>query len=177
MKNNIQYSFLNNKATLVETATIGNPHFFATYRLSDGTITNVKMVDTAGQEKYKALTSNYYKDADCCLLVYDIANKKSFLEIKNYYCSKIEENCKKNIKVVLLGNKNDLDQNREVTSQEGADLSAEKGYTFMETSCLNNENVADAFETLIEDTSRVYINNNRGQQLDSKKEKKKEGCC
>ena len=114
-------------------------------------------MDTAGQEVYKALVESYYKKADCCLLVYDITNKNSFLEIKNYYSKNIKEKCKPNIKVILLGNKTDL-ENREVSSKEGVDLSLEHNYTFMETSCLKNHNVADAFETLIEETNREAVN-------------------
>ena len=95
----------------------------------------------------------YYKKANCCLLVYDITDKNSFEECKNYYNEGIKEKCKKGIKVIVLGNKTDLEENREVFPEEGAGFALENDYIFMETSCLKNDNVADAFETLIEMTN------------------------
>ena len=114
---------------------------------------NVKIFDTAGQEKYKALVKSYYNKADCVLLVYDISDKSSFLEVKDYYIQNIKNNCNPNIKVVLLGNKTDLEDKRQVPSEEGIDLALKNDYVFMETSCFKNTNVADAFTTLIENTN------------------------
>ena len=87
---------------------------------------------------------------DCCLLVYDISRRESFDECKNYYKNKIKGKCKKNTEVLLLGNKTDFEYEREVKYEEGADFATENDYIFMESSCFKNENVADAFETLIE---------------------------
>ena len=133
--------------------TIGIPSYFSTYKLSDGSLVNVHLYDTAGQEKFKSLSEQYYKKADCCLLVYDITNRKSFVECKDYYNKNLMEKCKKNVKVILLGNKSDLEQKRDVPSEEGAGFATENDYIFMETSCLKNTNVSDAFSTLIELTN------------------------
>lgn len=135
---------------MVQIPTIGIPHSFETYQLSDGSLVNVKILDTAGQEKFKSISERYYKEADGCLLVYDISKRSTFDEIKEYYKEKIKEKCKEDIKIILLGNKTDLEEKREVPSEEGAIFAAENGYMFMETSCLQNKYVADCFETLIE---------------------------
>ena len=124
-------------------------------------------MDTGGQEKYNALNKIYYKRADCCVLVYDITNKKSFDECKNYYKKEIKENCKKNIKVILVGNKTDLENQRKISNKEGADFAKENGYYFKETSCENNTNVADTFETIIIMTNNDMINSGK-QNLDEK---------
>ena len=110
-------------------------------------------MDTVGQEKYNALNENFYKQANCCLLVYDITNKESFNKIKNYYVNKIKENCKSIVKVVLLGNKTDLNDKREVSNKDGHDLALQNEYIFMESSCKNNYNVSDAFTALVEMTN------------------------
>ena len=68
--------------------------------------------DTAGQERFNAINESYYQKADAILLVYDISDRKSFEQIKNYYCPKIEELCKKNIPIILLGNKTDKENER-----------------------------------------------------------------
>ena len=177
------FRFINKKSSTESLSTIGMESFFVSYKLSDGSLVKVKIFDTAGQEIYRSLSQNYYKKADCCLLVYDITSEKSFLEIKDYYIQNIKEKCKKNIKVVLLGNKTDLEENRQVSSQEGADLSLENDYTFMETSCLKNTNVADAFETLIENTNidlqKQNLKNSNIQIVleENKNEKQKSYCC
>jgi small GTP-binding protein len=120
------------------------------FQLSDGSVVNCLIYDTAGQERYNSINESYYQKADAVLLVYDISNRKSFEQIKNYYCPKIEENCKKNIPIILLGNKADKENQRVVSIEEGAALAVEHKFKFKETSCLKNENVADAFEALIE---------------------------
>ena len=138
---------------------MGFPHYFSSYKLSDGSVVNVNILDTAGTEKFRSLSAMYYRQADCCLLVYDITDEYSFGEIKEYFNDRIKELCKKNIQVILLGNKTDLEDKRKIPAEEGAKFCLENDYIFMETSCLKNTNVADAFETLIEITNREMIKN------------------
>ena len=121
--------------------------------MKDGSIVKVHLLDTSGQEIYKSINESYYRKADCCLLVYDITKRKSFDECKDYYNKNLIEKCKKDVKVILLGNKTDLEDQRVISPEEGAGLALENDYIFMETSCLKNTNVASAFETLIELTN------------------------
>lgn len=109
-------------------------------------------MDTSGQEVFKSINQSYYRKADCCLLVYDISEETTFEECKEYYNKEIKEKCNKNIKVVLLGNKTDLKELRAVKTEDAIQFAKENGYIFMETSCITNENIADAFQTLIEIT-------------------------
>ena len=136
-------------------------------------------MDTAGQERYNSISENYYKQADCCLLVYDITSRDSFNRIENYFVKKIKENCNKNLKVVLLGNKTDLKDRRKVKDIEGRDLALENGYIFMESSCKDNYNVSDAFTALVEMTNNEYKkknNNNISLNLGGDT-KSKNICC
>ena len=130
--------------------TIGIDKFFKKFQLSDGTYVNCSIFDTAGQERYESLSRSYFKRADAVLLVYDISDKKSFKRIKDYYIKAIKENCKKDIIILLLGNKADLENERQVSIQEGVDLALKEKYEFKESSCLQNKNVSGAFESLIE---------------------------
>ena len=135
-------------------------------------------MDTAGQERFRSINTSYYRKADCCLLVYDITNRKSFEEIENYFNEKIKEKCKKNIQVILLGNKTDLEDKREIKAEEGANFSLINNYIFMETSCIKNTNVSDAFETLIEITNREAIKNkNKSENFKITKSKNKKKPC
>ena len=172
------------KVDLTLPPTIGFADHFDGFRLSDGEIVNVRIMDTCGQERYDALFSNYYKDADCCLLVYDITSEKSFDKIKKYYIGKIKENCKNIIKVILLGNKADLKEGRKISKDDGAKLVEENGYIFMETSCKDNYNVSDAFATLIEMTNKDLLKRHKSKQFkvknqNSKSEEvnEKKKCC
>ena len=72
-------------------------------------------------------------------MVYDISARKSFDEVKNYYCEKIKELCNPNIPIILLGNKTDKEEERQVEQNEGASLALSYNYIFKETSALKND--------------------------------------
>ena len=154
-------------------ATVGIEDVFKGYRLSDGSVVNIRIMDTGGQENFDSINVKYYRDADCCLLVYDITSEKSFDKVKNYYIEKIKENCKTIIKVLLLGNKTDLKEERVISPKDGADLAQKNGYIFMESSCKDNYNVTDAFTTLIEMTNNELIKTDIKQNFRVKGERKK----
>ena len=135
--------------------------------MSDGSLVSVQIVDTSGQERFTALNERYFKIADCCLLVYDITNINTFKECQ-YYSKEIKSRCKKNINVILLGNKTDLESKRKVPPEKGARFDLENRYIFMETSCFKNTNVAKAFETLIEITYRDYQKKNTIKRVNSR---------
>ena len=92
---NIFFSFFNEKSCLDQTIAIGLPDYFSTFKLSDETIINIRLLDINGAEKFRTINESCYKKADCCLLVYDITNRKSFIECQNYYRETIKEKCKK----------------------------------------------------------------------------------
>ena len=129
---------------------MGIDHFVRTFQLSDGSLINCFIYDTCGQERYNSINESYYKKADAILLVYSIADLDSFEKIKNYYVEKINECCKDKIPILLLGNKTDLEKDRKVTNEMGIELALKEKYEFKESSCIENKNVAGAFESLVE---------------------------
>ena len=135
---------------LIGSSTLAIDFISKTFQLSDGSIVNCLIYDTCGQERYNSMNESYFRKADAALLVYDISNRKTFEIVKDYYCPKIKEFCKKNIPIILLGNKADKENLRQIQPEEGAQLALKEKYKFKETSCLKNINVADAFEALIE---------------------------
>ena len=135
--------------------------FTETFQLPDGSYVNCEIMDTGGQEEFDAQNRLYYKRADCCLLVYDITRKETFNAIKDFYIKEINNNCIKDIKVILLGNKTDLKDQRKVTLKEGTKLASKHKFYFMETSCEQNFNVMDAFETIIIMTNNEMIKTGR----------------
>ena len=119
------------------------------YELIDGTVVTIKIIDTAGQERFRSQSKSFYGRVDACILVYDVTNRASF-ENCNNFISIIEEMCKKDILVMLLGNKCDLENYREVTEEEGSKFSKLHGFLFYEISCKENINVFQSFSKFFE---------------------------
>ena len=101
--------------------------------------------DTAGQEKYKALTKFFYKDAAVCILVYDITRKESFQSLKDFWYSQLKENSEENIVLGVAGNKCDLFEHEEVTEEEAREWAKKIGAVFELTSAQNNTGINDLF--------------------------------
>jgi len=72
-----------------------NPLYFRSFKLTDGSLVTVQITDSSGQERYQSLNQSYYRLADCCLLAYDILNRKTFEKFCLYYADQIKERCKK----------------------------------------------------------------------------------
>ena len=121
----------------------------------------IQIWDTAGMERYRSITNAYYKGAKGVIIVYDICRKKSFDNVDNWiedFKSKADEDAV----ILLIGNKSDLNEQREVSIEE-AELKAQKNkYGFMETSAKDNNNVEKAFETLFEEIVKIYKDKNEG---------------
>ena len=121
----------------------------------------IQIWDTAGMERYRSITNAYYKGAKGVIIVYDICRKKSFENVDNWiedFKSKADEDAV----ILLIGNKSDLNEQREVSIEE-AEIKAQKNkYGFMETSAKDNNNVEKAFETLFEEIVKIYKDKNEG---------------
>jgi len=116
----------------------------------DGKKIKLQIWDTAGQERFRTITSAYYRGAMGIMLVYDITQEKSFENIKNWIRN-IEENASTDVEKMLLGNKCELNEKRQVTKERGEQLAIEYGIKFLETSAKNSINVEEAFFTLARD--------------------------
>ena len=104
----------------------------------------IQIWDTAGQENFRSITRAYYKNSACALVVYDISNRESFDNINTWI-----EDCKsqspQTIFMVLVGNKNDLEDKRAVTFEEGQELAEKNKMMFFETSAKTGKNVDEIF--------------------------------
>jgi small GTP-binding protein len=140
--------------------TCGFPGWTLGYKIYNDSLIRVKIQDTCDDQRYSAINQSYYKRADSIIMVYDITSKSSFELCKTYYKERIKELCKNNIKVILVGNKNDMENQREINSDEAAMFASENGYLFMETSCLKYENVYEVFETII---LLTFLNKKKGK--------------
>ena len=142
--------------------------------------------DTAGQERFRTVVSTYFRVAHGILLIYDVINRDSFKNLESWLIE-IEKNAKEKVLKILIGNKCDLTDDREITSDEGKAFALRNGMEFMETSAKMNTNVSEAFETLgklmIEFNSKSNTTSQKNNQNKNLKAssgmdlKTKKGCC
>ena len=125
----------------------------------NGQTVKLQLWDTAGQEKYKSMASSYYRGANVALIVFDITNHESFdalpLWIENFYKNGPEQ---KNI--ILIGNKNDLPDLRQVTQQEAEAFSQTNNMMYFETSAKEGDNIEYIFNYAAEKLLEFYGGNN-----------------
>ena len=153
-KSNILLKYLKNEFDQSSKATVGVEFGTKTVEMNDKKI-KIQIWDTAGQERYRSITSAYYKGAKGAFIVYDITRRNTFDNIDKWI-SDLKTNGDNNISIMLIGNKSDLNDKREVETNEGIKKSEETKIAFMETSALSGENIIKAFNELIE---QIYQNN------------------
>ena len=104
--------------------------------------------DTAGQEKYRAMAKVFYKDATAVILVYDITNKTSFEEMKNYWYPQVKENGQKDVIYAVAANKSDLYEQQKVSDEEGEEFAKSIGAIYASTSAKNDSGIKVLFENI-----------------------------
>lgn len=115
--------------------------------------------DTAGQESFRSITRSYYRDAAGALLVYDITRKESFNHLTRWL-EEARQNGNPHMTIMLIGNKNDLEHRRAVSTKDGELFAQENGLVFLETSAKTAANVETAF---IKTAENIYEKIKDGQ--------------
>ncbi|XP_070828863.1 ras-related protein Rab-8B-like isoform X1 [Chaetodon trifascialis] len=145
-------------------STIGIDFKIRTIEL-DGKRVKLQIWDTAGQERFRTITTAYYRGAMGIMLVYDICNEKSFENIKNWIRN-IEEHASSDVEKMVLGNKCDMTDRRQVSKDRGEKLAIDYGVKFLETSAKSSLNVEEAFYTMgrdiLHNLSSKTTDNNAG---------------
>ena len=123
-------------------------------QIKEGGYIKAQIWDTAGQEKYKAITSHHYRKAVGALIVYDVTKRSTFDDVMRWY-SDLRNIAERECIIALVGNKVDLlDRNnrrREVSYEEGKKLAEENNMLFYEASALTSVKVNDCFEDLLQE--------------------------
>ena len=164
-------------------------------------IIKLQIWDTCGQEIYKSLITNFYRESSLAIMIYSIDNKESFQNISNWL-KEIKKNSNPNAKIFLIGNKNDLEKEREVTYEEGKQYAINHKFCkFFETSAKTGDNtqkifieaanvlydeyldISDSISNNIshlsnlKDINVINSNNNESINATKGKNKKKKFCC
>ena len=183
-KSNILLKYLKNQFNENSKTTIGVEFGTKNIIINNKRI-KIQIWDTAGQERYRSITSAYYKGAKGALIVYDITRKNTFDNIDKWITD-LKLNGDKDICIIILGNKSDLIDKREINKNDGIKKAEMYKIAFLETSALNGDNISKAFDELIE---QIVINNknifqddneneiDKGVNLNDEKNNNNKKCC
>ena len=186
-KTNLIRRFISNEFSENLKATIGVEFMSKTYRINKH-LFKIEIWDTAGQERYKSITAVYYKGAKGALVVYDTTEQTTFDDIDKWLLE-IKDKTSKNLKLMIIGNKIDLKDEREVKNEEALKKAVSLGIPLMETSALDATNVKEAFNDLLKEIYKdmkdnlnkpenKFQNDKKAIDLNTNEpEKKKSKCC
>ena len=179
--------FMNDTFTEEYQATIGIDFQSKNVQIDNQDI-HLLLYDTAGQEKFRSLIPMYTRDSNIILLVYEINNKDSFLHLPDWINDLTNVN-KDDVIFALVGNKIDLEESREVSTEEGQKFAEEHGYIFQEVSAKTGDGFSDLFYKNLFEKIRIKFRPG-GQQpttevkeikfnieQEAKKSETKKGCC
>lgn len=162
-------------------STIGVDFKIRTIEVEGKTI-KLQIWDTAGQDRFRSITSTYYRGAHGIIIVYDVTESETFQNIK-IWLAEIEKCASPTVKRLLVGNKCDLVGRRQVETETAQAYAQKLGISFLETSAKSSTNVEQAFVVLAEQI-RANFAQQQGQkkkptnQVDIKKDsQQKGGCC
>ena len=139
----------------------------------------VQLWDTAGQEKYRAITKNLFLKVQGILLIYDITNENSFNNLKGWINS-IKEECGNQIQMILIGNKIDLNEKRMIKKEDALAFAEKEKIKYIETSSKTGENIQQAISLLCEkiiDSSEISGEYSFTLDTASLSKKNKRKCC
>ena len=186
-KTNIMSKYLKNTFLEESKATVG-VEFGSKIFTIEGHNVKAQIWDTAGQEKYKAITGAYYKGCKGAFVVYDITRKDTFISVERWVHD-LKTAGDQKLTVILIGNKSDLENQREILKEQGEEKAKSFGCAFLETSALSGNNIEKAFEMMVKEIFNKYKNDvlddeelvslEKGDDLANKgnDNTNKKGCC
>ena len=145
----------------------------------EGKSFKIQIWDTAGQEKYRAMTKNLFLKTQGIVIIFDISNETSFINLKSWM-NDIKEECSADIPMILVGNKSDLVDKRVIDKERAMEYAKNENLEYIETSSKTGENINKALSLIIEKIyRRADSNSNFSFTLDdgTVKKKSKKMCC
>jgi len=147
-------------------ATIGIDFLSKTMYLDDRTV-RLQLWDTAGQERFRSLIPSYIRDSSVAVVVYDVTNAKTFEQTRKWV-DDVRSERGNDVIIVLVGNKTDLNDKRQVTEQQGQDEARKNNLMFIETSAKVGHNVKLLFKRIAQALPGMEQNGtqDRSQMID-----------
>lgn len=154
-KTNILSRYVRDEFSIETKSTVGVEFGSKIVKVNDSII-KVQIWDTAGQERYKSITTAYYKGAKGAFVVYDISKKESFSNVDKWI-GELKTHGDAEVCVVLVGNKCDLEDQRQVTTEEAAKKSEVYEAAFCETSAMQAVNIEKVFSIMVEEIAKKMV--------------------
>lgn len=152
-KSQLLARFARNEFSVDSKATIGVEFQTKTLVIDNKTVKS-QIWDTAAQERYRAVTSAYYRGAVGAMLVYDMTKRQSFDNMARWL-EELRGHADQNLVIMLVGNKCDLGSLRAVPTEDAQEFAQRENLFFMETSALESTNVETAFFTVLTEIYRI----------------------
>ncbi|XP_033624370.1 ras-related protein Rab-27A-like [Asterias rubens] len=118
--------------------------------MSRGQRVHLQLWDTAGQERFRSLTTAFFRDAMGFLLLFDLTNEQSFINIRNWMTQLQMHAYCENPDIVLCGNKSDLEEHRAISDERAKEMAEKYGLPYFETSAKTGANISKAIECLLD---------------------------
>lgn len=147
-KTNILSRYIRDEFTIETKSTVGVELGSKKLKINDTTI-KAQIWDTAGQERYKAITNAYFKGSKGALLVFDITQMSSFDSIDRWV-GELKNGADAEVSIILVGNKSDLEDQRQVSNELGKKKAEQHNLAYIETSALQAVNIEKCFNMMIE---------------------------
>lgn len=182
-KTSILIKFSENRFEENYVATVGLNYVVKKIQVNQTESIKMQIWDTSGEERFKSIAKNFYRGAQGVFLVYDITDKQSFIDVKEWITQIKENSDNEDIIIILIGNKSDLEKKRKVTPAEGEELSKENNIHFFETSAKKGNNIQEVFTCIAEDiysmmtSGKMQKKNQGGVKIKNSKKKGKKMCC
>ena len=160
-KSSIVLRYTEDKFDDNQLSTIGIDYKTKYMKMDDSSV-KVLIWDTAGQEKFQNIAKQYYKGANGVLLIYDICSRKTFERIEFWLKELKENNRIDELFICLVGNKNDMEDKREISIEEGKKYAKDNNIPFLEVSAKSGKGIIDLFKKVIKGAlDKVYIKNEK----------------
>ena len=166
-KSSLILKYIKDTFKKIYTPTIGFDNKGKNIILKNGKKVKIHFCDTAGQERYRSIAFNLIKSATGIILMYDITKKETFKAIPEWV-ENVRDHKGKDFPIVLIGNKCDLEEKREVQIEEGKEEAIKNGFSFFETSSKDGINVQEAVLELV---SKIFKPNENEGINEEEKEK------
>ena len=162
-KTSVLGRFIDNKFSTEYKCTVGSDTKVKTVQIDQNNFAKISIWDTAGEEKFRAVTKNYFKDAQGALIVFDLTNKETFIKLSEWI-EFVNESSPADVVITLVGNKSDLDNQRKVSFEEGLEYSKILKCDYYEVSAKNGNNISLIFEKMINKMISVQIEKEKKEQ-------------
>lgn len=146
-KTSILSRFTENKFDGIHKSTLGATFISKCVTFDEGETTKYNIWDTAGQERFKTMNRLYYRGAGVIMIVYDITDARTFKSVQ-FWHKEVLNHREPNTMLVLIGNKSDLDERREITKESGEQSAKHIGAYFFEVSAKTSQNVELLFQEI-----------------------------